>query len=112
MKEIRVYIQSFMLQKVADALRQIHIQGTRVSEIKGFEREKDDAHLHHSKGGVVDFVPKTRIEIICNDEEVGTIIRTIQNAASTGRKGDGEIIVLDRREAISISTEDGGAEIV
>lgn len=112
MKEIRAYIQPFMLQKVTDALHRVHIRGMSVSEIKGFGREKDESYPHHAGDNVVEFTPKVRIEIICNDEEVDSIIETIQKNAHTGRRGDGKIIVLDVREAISILTGEKGSKAV
>lgn len=112
MKEIRAYIQPFMLQKVTDALHRIHIRGMSVSEIKGFGREKDETHLHHSKDAVVEFNAKMRIEIICNDEEMENIVQTIQKAAHTGRNGDGKIIVLDVQEAISIMNGEKGSKAI
>ncbi len=112
MKEIRAYIQPFMLQKVTDALHEIHIRGMSVSEIKGFGREKDAAYPHHSGDYVVEFTPKVRIEIICNDDEAETVIQTIQKTAHTGRKGDGKIIVFNVEEAISILTGDKGAKAI
>lgn len=112
MKEIRAYIQPFMLQKVTDALHRIHVRGMSVSEIKGFGREKDEAYPQHSRDYVVEFTPKVRIEIICNDDEAENIIETIRKTAHTGRKGDGKIIVLDVKEAISILTGDKGSKAI
>ncbi len=112
MKEIRAYIQPFMLQKVTDALHKIHVRGMSVSEIKGFGREKDETHPHHSSNDVVEFTPKVRIEIICNDGDAEAIIDAIQKSAHTGRKGDGKIIILDVREAISIFSGDKGPKAI
>jgi nitrogen regulatory protein P-II 1 len=112
MKEIRAYIQPFMLQKVTDALHRIHVRGMSVSEIKGFGREKDEAYPQHSRDYVVEFTPKVRIEIICNDEEAEAIIQVIQKNAHTGRKGDGKIVVLDVQEVTSILTGEKGSKAV
>lgn len=112
MKEIKAYIQPFMLQKVTDALHKIHICGMSVSEIKGFGREKDAAYPHHSKNDVTEFSPKTKIEILCNDDEAESIIETIQKSAHTGHKGDGKIIVTDVKEAISIFSGERGPKAI
>jgi nitrogen regulatory protein P-II 1 len=112
MKEIRAYIQPFMLQKVTDALHQIHIRGMSVSAIKGFGREKDESYPHHSRDYVVEFTEKIKIEIICNDEEANSIIRVIHESAHTGRKGDGKIIVSDVQDVISIRTGEQGSKAV
>ncbi len=112
MKKIEAYIQPFMLQKVTDALHRIHVHGMSVSEIKGFGREKGEAHPHHEQDYVVEFTSKTRIEIICNDEEAEPIVQAIQKSAHTGRKGDGKIVVMDVREVISVRTGERGSKAV
>lgn len=106
MKEIKAYIQSFMLQKVTDALHQIHVRGMSVSDIKGFGKEKDEAYPHHSKDYVTEFTPKVKIEIICLDDEVNKIVETIRKSGHTGRKGDGKIIVTNVENVFSIRNED------
>jgi nitrogen regulatory protein P-II 1 len=108
MKEVKAYIQPFMLQKVTDALREIHVHGMSVSELKGFGREKDESYPHHIGDAVVEFTPKVKIEIVCPDEECDAIVNAIQNAAHTGRRGDGKIFVSTVQVAISIRTGDRG----
>lgn len=104
MKKIEAYIQPFMLRKVVDALRVIHIQGMSVIEAKGFGKEKDESYPHHVADYVTDFTPKTKIEIICADGDCDKIIDAIQKAAHTGRKGDGKVFVGSIDKLISIQT--------
>ncbi len=104
MKKIEAYIQPFMLRKIVDALRAIHIQGMSVIEAKGFGKQKDESYPHHATDYVVDFTPKTKIEIVCADEEANKIVEAIQQSAHTGRKGDGKIFIADLEKAISIRT--------
>lgn len=104
MKEIKAYIQPFMLQKVTDALHKIHIRGMSVNEIKGFGKEKDEAYPHHSREEVTEFTPKVKIEIACRDEEADGIVNCIRENAHTGRKGDGKIFVMDLDRVVSIRT--------
>jgi nitrogen regulatory protein PII len=104
MKEIKAYIQPFMLQKVTDALHQIHIHGMSISELKGFGKEKDEAYPHHSREYVTEFTPKIKIEIVCNDDEVDNIVQVIQKNAHTGRKGDGKIFISTIDHIVSIRT--------
>lgn len=103
MKKIEAYIQPFMLNKVTDALHAIHIHGMSVIEAKGFGKEKDESHPHHSNE-VTDFTPKTKIEIICNNEDAKKIIETLQKSAHTGRRGDGKIYVTGIDKVINIRT--------
>ena len=106
MKEIKAYIQPFMLQKVTDALHRIHIRGMSVNEIKGFGKEKDEAFPHHSKDYVTEFTPKVKIEIACHDEEASQIVACIKEHAHTGRKGDGKIFITTIDHTVSIRTGD------
>ena len=112
MKKIEAYIQPFMLRKVEDALRAIHIHGMSVIEAKGFGREKDESYPHHITDALVDFTPKTKIEIICPDEGYEKIVETIQKSAHTGRKGDGKIFIFDVQEAVSILTGEKGDKAI
>lgn len=112
MKEIKAYIQPFMLQKVTDALHDIHIRGMSVNEIKGFGKEKDAAYPHHSSADCLEFTPKAKLEIVCADNEVDLIVKTIKESGHTGRKGDGKIFVTAIETAVSIRTGEGGNDAI
>jgi len=112
MKEIKAYIQPFMLQRVTDALREVHIHGMSVSELKGFGREKDESYPHHVGDAVVEFTPKVKIEIVCQDEDSERLVNVIQRTAHTGRRGDGKIFVSSVGQAISIRTGDRGDKAI
>lgn len=112
MKEVKAYIQPFMLQKVTDALHRIHIRGMSISEIKGFGKEKDESYPHHAGEYVVEFTPKLKIEIICLDDQVESIVKVIKKNAHTGRKGDGKIFVANIENAVSIRTDKTGNEAI
>ena len=112
MKEIKAYIQPFMLQKVTDALHAIHVRGMSISELKGCGREKDESYPHHAQEAIVEFTPKVKIEIACPDEECEAIVNAIRKAAHTGRRGDGKIFVSTIDEAISIRTSDRGGQAI
>jgi nitrogen regulatory protein P-II 1 len=102
MKKIEAYIQPFMLHKVVDALRAIHINGMSVIEAKGFGKEKDESYPHHAADYVVAFTPKTKIEIVCKDEDYLKIVEAIKKNARTGRRGDGKIFMSNVENAMSI----------
>jgi nitrogen regulatory protein P-II 1 len=112
MKKIEAYIQTFMLDKVEDALRGIHVHGMTVMDVKGFGREKDASYPHHVVDSVIDFTPKTKIEIICSDADCDKIVETLRKAAHTGRKGDGKIFVCGVLKAVSILTGKEGEEAI
>lgn len=108
MKKIEAYIQPFMLQKVTDALHEIHVHGMSVAEIKGFGKEKDESFPHHSRDYIRDFTPKVKIEIICLDAHAEEIVGVIQKHAHTGRRGDGKILIYNVEQAVSILTGERG----
>lgn len=109
MKKIEAYIQPFMLQKVTDGLHEVHIHGMTVCEVKGFGKEKDASYPHHSRDYAVEFTPKVKIEILCNDADASRIAEVIRRTAHTGRQGDGKIIVYGAIEkVVSIRTAEEG----
>jgi len=112
MKKIEAYIQPFMLDKVVDALREINIQGMCIFEAKGFGRQKDESYPHDAAEDVVDFTPKTKIEIVCPDIDCDKIKEAILSSAHTGRKGDGKIFIFDVKEAISIRSGEKGEKAI
>jgi|SRR3989338_809812 len=112
MKKIEAYIQPFMLRKVEESLRGIHIHGMSVIEAKGFGREKDESFPHHATDNVIDFTPKTKVEIVCIDQDCAKIVEAIQNSAHTGRKGDGKIFVFEVLETTSILTGQKGEKAI
>lgn len=112
MKEIKAYIQPFMLDKVEDALKEIHIHGMSVCDVKGFGKEKDESYPHNYQDYVVEFTPKVKIEIVCPDQDVDKIVECIYQNAHTGRKGDGKIFVTEVLRAKSIRTGDEGDKAI
>lgn len=112
MKKIEAYIQPFMLRKVEESLRAIHIHGMSVIEAKGFGREKDESFPHHVVDSAIDFTPKTKVEIVCIDQDCAKIVEAIQSSAHTGRKGDGKIFVFEVLETTSILTGEKGEKAI
>lgn len=112
MRKIEAYVQPFMLRKIEEALRAIHIHGMTVVDAKGFGREKDESYPHHAADYIVEFTPKTKIEIICSIADCDNIIETLRKAAYTGRRGDGKIFVYDVVKAISILNGKQGDEAI
>jgi len=105
---IEAYIQPFMLSKVLRELHTAHVRGLTVFDVKGFGREKDESYPHHASEYAVDFTPKVKLELLCLDEEVETVVAAIVRAARTGRKGDGKIFVTTLDGIQSIRTEEAG----
>ncbi len=112
MKKIEAIIKPFKLDEVKDALHEVGLQGITVTEAKGFGRQKGHTELYRGAEYVVDFLPKVKIEIVLADNLVERAIEAIQQAARTGRIGDGKIFVSPVEEAIRIRTGETGEEAV
>ena len=112
MKKVEAIIKPFKLDDVREALGEAGVQGMTVTEVKGFGRQKGHSELYRGAEYVVDFLPKVKIEVVCTDEEVRQVVDTIENAASTGRIGDGKIFVFDVAEVIRIRTGERGPSAI
>ena len=112
MKKVEAIIKPFKLDEVKEALNEIGIQGITVSEVKGFGRQKGHTELYRGAEYVVDFIPKIKMEIIVSDEVVSKVVDAIEQAAKTGRIGDGKIFVSSIEDAIRIRTGERGAAAV
>ena len=112
MKKIEAIVKPLKLDEVKDALHEIGLQGMTVTEAKGFGRQKGHTELYRGAEYVVDFLPKVKIEIVLEDRLVERAIEAIQQAAHTGRIGDGKIFVTAVDEVVRIRTGEKGAEAV
>lgn len=104
MKLITTIIKPFKLDEVREALSELGIVGMTVTEVKGFGRQKGHSELYRGAEYVVDFLPKVKIEVVVSEELADAVVETIQNAASTGKIGDGKIFVTSIEKVIRIRT--------
>ena len=112
MKKIEAIIKPFKLDEVKEALQSIGIQGLTAVEVKGFGRQKGHTELYRGAEYIVDFLPKIKLEIIVNDEDVSKVVEAIQKTAKTGRIGDGKIFVSPIEEVIRIRTGETGSSAI
>ncbi len=112
MKKIEAIIKPFKLDEVKEALQEVGLQGITVTEAKGFGRQKGHTELYRGAEYVVDFLPKVKVEIVLNDDDVEAAIEAIKKAAETGRIGDGKIFVSSIEQAIRIRTGETGPDAV
>ncbi len=110
MKKIEAIIKPFKLDEVKEALQEIGLQGITVTEAKGFGRQKGHTELYRGAEYVIDFLPKVKIEIVLGDDLADKAVEAIQNAARTGRIGDGKIFISDVEQAIRIRTGETGTD--
>jgi nitrogen regulatory protein P-II 1 len=108
MKKVEAYIKPFKLDDVKAALMEIGVRGMSVSEIRGFGRQKGHTELYRGSEYQVDFLPKSKLEIVVADEMVDRVIEVIQKVAHTGQVGDGKIFVLPIEDVIRIRTGESG----
>ena len=104
LKKIEAYIKPFKLDDVIDALSEIGVEGVSVSEIRGFGRQKGRSELYSGAEYVVDFLPKTKVEIVVVEALAEAAVDAIERAARTGKIGDGKIFVLPVEGAVRIRT--------
>ena len=110
MKKIEAIIKPFKLEEVKEALNAIGLQGITVIESKGFGRQKGHTELYRGAEYIVDFLPKIKIEIILEDDQLDKAIETIEQSAKTGKIGDGKIFISNIDQAIRIRTGEKGPE--
>ena len=104
MKLITAVIKPFKLDEVRAALSELGVSGMTVTEVKGFGRQRGHTELYRGAEYVVDFVPKTRVEIAVRDDLVDQVVEAVVKAAKTGKVGDGKIFVTAIERVVRIRT--------
>ncbi len=108
MKLITAIIKPFRLDDVRNALSEVGVNGMTVTEVKGFGRQRGHTELYRGAEYVVDFLPKSKVEVAVSDDLVERVIEAITNAARTGKVGDGKIFVTDLQQSLRIRTGETG----
>ena len=112
MKKIEAVIKPFKLDDVREALSEMGIAGLTVTEVKGFGRQKGHTELYRGAEYVVDFLPKVKIEVVLDDDQVDAAVEAIIGAAKTDKIGDGKIFVSPVEQAIRIRTGETGSDAI
>ena len=112
MKQITAIVKPFKLEEVREALADCGVTGLTVTEVKGFGRQKGHTELYRGAEYVIDFLPKVKVEVVVEDSLADNAVEAIENAARTGRIGDGKIFVTNVEQAIRIRTGDRGADAI
>jgi nitrogen regulatory protein P-II 1 len=112
MKKIEAVIRHFKLEEVKNALTAANIVGMTVTEVRGFGRQRGHKEQYRGAEYTVDFLPKLKVELVVNDEEVEKAVKIVIESARTGKVGDGKIFITPIDEVIRIRTgETGGTAI-
>ena len=112
MKKIEAIIKPFKLDDVKEALNEINIQGMTISDVKGYGRQKGHTEIYRGSEYIVDFLPKTKIELIVASELANKVVEVIQKAANTNKVGDGKIFVLPVEQVVRVRTGETGMDAI
>ena len=110
MKLIIAVIKPFKLDEVREALTRVGIHGMTVAEVKGYGRQKGHTEIYRGAEYVVNFLPKLRLELAVDSEQVNQVMEALAAAARTGQIGDGKIFVMSIEQAVRIRTGETGVD--
>ena len=108
MKVVVAVIKPFKLDEVKDALEGVGIQGMTVSDARGFGRQRGHTEVYRGAEYQVDFIPKTRLEVAVDDDQVDEVVKAIVTAARTDSIGDGKVWVIPAEQVVRIRTGEKG----
>lgn len=112
MKKVEAIIRHFKLEDVKNALTSQGIDGMTITEVRGFGRQKGHTEMYRGTEYAVDFVPKVKIEVVCQDSDLDKVIETIKGTAQTGQIGDGKIFVTALEQTVRIRTGEMGPDAI
>ena len=112
MKKIEAIIKPFKLESVKEALNEIGISGMTITEVKGYGRQKGHKEMYRGAEYVVDFNPKIKIELVVAADLVEKVMKTIREAALSGKIGDGKIFIIPVEDVLRVRTGERGADAI
>ena len=110
MKKIEAIVRHFKLEEVKNALSEQGVHGMTITEVRGFGRQKGHSEMYRGTEYAVDFVPKVKIEVVCSDDSLQTVLDTVMQTAQTGQIGDGKIFVTNLENIVRIRTGETGED--
>ena len=108
MKLITAIVKPFKLEEVKEALQRFGVHGITVSEASGYGRQRGHTEVYRGAEYTVDLVPKLRVEVLCEDEDVEALVDVVVKAAVTGKIGDGKVWVTPVDEVVRVRTGETG----
>jgi nitrogen regulatory protein P-II 1 len=105
-------VKPFKLEEVKEALRTAGVNGMTVTETRGFGRQRGHTEVYRGAEYQVDFVPKVKIEVLCDDGQVEQVVEAVMKAARTGKIGDGKIFVTTADQVFRIRTGEAGRDAI
>ena len=110
MKKIEAVIKPHKLDEVKEALQALGVAGMTAYDVKGYGRQKGHTEVYRGSEYTIDFVPKTKIEVIVDDDLAPKVEQAIVDAARTGKIGDGKVFTYDTEGAVRIRTGERGSD--
>ena len=112
MKLVTAIVKPFKLEEVKEGLRSVGVQGMTVTETRGFGRQRGHTEVYRGAEYQVDFVPKVKIEVLVDEDDVQLVVDAILKTARTGKIGDGKIMVLPAEQVWRIRTGEMGPDAI
>jgi nitrogen regulatory protein P-II 1 len=112
MKLVVAIVKPFKLDEVKEALRSIGVNGLTVTEAQGFGRQRGHTEVYRGAEYQVDFVPKVKVEVVAEDDQVQPVVDAIMKSARTGKIGDGKIFILPTEQVFRIRTGEMGPDAI
>lgn len=110
MKLVVAIVKPFKVEEVKEAVREAGVAGLTVSEARGFGRQRGHTEVYRGAEYQVDFVPKSRVEVMVEDAQLDAVLEAITASARTGKIGDGKVMVLPLDDVVRIRTGEHGSE--
>ena len=110
MKLVVAVIKPFKLEEVKEALEGAGVQGLTVTDARGFGRQRGHTEVYRGAEYTVELLPKTRVEVLVDDEHAEEVVKALVTAARTGEIGDGKVWVLPVEQAVRIRTGEMGSD--
>ncbi|MBA18280.1 MAG: transcriptional regulator [Verrucomicrobiales bacterium] len=112
MKKIDAIIKPFKLEDVKEALATIGVEGLTVTEVKGFGRQKGHTEIYRGSEYTVDFLPKIKLEVVLEEDQVDAAVEAIVNSAKTDKIGDGKVFISSIDSVMRIRTGETGPDAI
>jgi nitrogen regulatory protein P-II 1 len=110
MQLVTAVIKPHRLEAVTETLKDVNVNGLTVSEVKGFGRQRGHTEVYRGAEYTIDFVPKVKVEVVCDDFDAEKIAATIADAARTGKIGDGKVWISEVSRVTRVRTGESGAD--
>lgn len=112
MKLITAVVKPFTVEAIRDVLEEINVSGMTVVEAEGYGQQKGQSEVYRGAEYTVEFVQKSRVEIVVSDEQLDSALEAICSAAHTGKVGDGKVWVTNVERVVRVRTGESGAAAV